>query len=270
MNENHESNRRFWDATASEWKQLRDKDELWRKCPQDPDLAFDGESLCLIQEFLGDLSGKNVCVVGSGDNYAAFALAGLGAKVTSTDISERQLEVAGDRARQLGLKIDFVQTDAAELYPLGTETYDLVCSTNGLFVWIADLENVFRAISRILKPEGFYVFYDIHPFQRPWKDQTKQIEMEKPYWEIGPFISGDPNCETRKFHWTLADVLNPLADSGHVLRKLIEPPVKGSRFWQGSSYMPGTDDSVLNWRQNPLSGLPVWLTVAAQKLAIRR
>ena len=33
-----------------------------------------------------------VCVIGSGDNYAAFALAGLEAAATSTDISEQQLK----------------------------------------------------------------------------------------------------------------------------------------------------------------------------------
>ncbi len=265
MNEAHESNRRFWNNLAPEWKQLRDKDELWRKCLQEPDLAFDGGALSLIQECFRDLSGKKVCVVGSGDNYAVFALAGLGARVTSTDISERQLEIAEDRARHLGLEINFVRTDAAELDPLGTETFDLVCSTNGFFVWIADLAGVFGAINRVLKPGGFYIFYDIHPFQRPWKDQPRRIEIEKPYWNTGPFKSENPGHETYEFNWTLADILNSLAGSGLVLRRLIESPAKDSRFWQDHSYVPGTDASLLDWRQNPLAGLPVWLMVAAQK-----
>ena len=46
----------------------------------------------MILRFAGDLHGKRACVIGSGDNYAAFALAGLGAQVTSTDISARQME----------------------------------------------------------------------------------------------------------------------------------------------------------------------------------
>lgn len=38
-----------------------------------------------------------------------------------------------------------------------------------------------------------------------------------------------------------------------------------SSFWQGFSYLPGTDDSLLDWRSNPRAGLPVWLTLAAEK-----
>jgi 2-polyprenyl-3-methyl-5-hydroxy-6-metoxy-1,4-benzoquinol methylase len=43
-------------------------------------------------------------VLGSGDNQVVFALAGLGAKVISIDISDKQIEVARKRAAVLGLK----------------------------------------------------------------------------------------------------------------------------------------------------------------------
>ena len=58
-------------------------------------LPDDCALLDLIQGFVEDLSGKDVCVVGSGDNHAAFALARLGAKVTSVDLSSAQLEYVG-------------------------------------------------------------------------------------------------------------------------------------------------------------------------------
>ncbi len=107
------------------------------------------------------------------------------------------------------------------------------------------------------------VFYDVHPFQRPWKDQVRPIEMKRPYWETGPFEdeNEDLTCE---FRWTLADLLNPLVLAGLVLRKVIESPAP-ARFWQNFCYGPGGDESLLDWRNNPRAGLPVWLTVAAQK-----
>ena len=61
--------------------------------------------------FLKDADGKEVCVLGSGDNEVAFALTGLGGHVTSVDISERRLAVAADRARTLGLQLTFLQAD---------------------------------------------------------------------------------------------------------------------------------------------------------------
>ena len=263
MNTIHDSNRRYWDGAAESWEKLSDECGFWRRCVTEPDLAFAGGALELIREVGGDLSGKDVCVVGSGDNLAAFALAGMGANVTSTDISGRQLEIASERAAQLALPITLVQADAADLAPVGDAEFDLVCSTNGFFVWIADLRAVFGEVCRILRPGGHYVFYDVHPFQRPWRDQTRPIAVEKSYRETGPFESRDDG--TFEFHWTLADILNPLAASGLILRRVLESAAKDSRFWQRYSYLPGTDDSLLDWNENPRAALPVWLAAAAQK-----
>ena len=263
MNAVHDTNRRYWDRAAGGWEKLSEEDGFWRRCVEEPDLAFAGGALELIREFGGDLSGKDVCVLGSGDNLAALALAGMGANVVSTDISERRLEIASNRAARLALPITFVQADAGDLAPLGDAEFDLVCSTNGFFVWISDLSAVFGEASRILRPGGHYVFYDIHPFQRPWRDQARPIAVEKSYWETGPLE--DQEERTFEFHWTLADILNPLAASGLILRRILESPAKDSRYWQDHAYMPGTDDSLLDWDGNPRAALPVWLAAAAQR-----
>ena len=263
MNSKHDSNRRHWNEAAKWWEELRDKDGLWQRCPNEPDLGFAGGALQLIREVVGNIAGKDACVIGSGDNYTAFALAGMGANVTSIDISEQQLEVAARRAEQLGLSIAFVQADAADLKSIGDKGFDLVCSSNGFFVWIADLHAVFNEILRILRPEGHYVFYDIHPFQRPWKDQIRPIEVEKPYWKTGPIVNEKDG--TFVFNWTLADILNPVATSGFILRQILERPAEDSRYWQDASYLSETDERLLDWNENPRAALPVWLTVALQR-----
>ncbi len=181
MNRIHEANRQLWNDQVAIWEERSNREGRWHRCHEDPDLAFEGGALQLIQTFTGGLSNKKACVIGSGDNMAAFALAGLGAQVTSTDISEERLAMGSRRAEQLGLSISFVRSDAAYLESLADSSFDLVCSTNGFFVWIADLEAVFWEVARILKPGGSFVYFDIHPFQRPWKDQGIPIEMEKSY-----------------------------------------------------------------------------------------
>ena len=45
MNEYHEANRRHWDAAAAAWRELRERDGLWKRCASEPELAFDGEAL---------------------------------------------------------------------------------------------------------------------------------------------------------------------------------------------------------------------------------
>jgi SAM-dependent methyltransferase len=261
----HQANRRYWDATATEWQKLHDQDQLWRECPQQPKLAFEGEALAMIERFMGDLHGKRACVLGSGDNYVAFALAGLGAHVTSTDISSRQLEVARQRADLLGLEIVFVRADAATLEGIGEGEFDLVCSSNGFYVWIAEPGSVFRQVVRVLKPGGFYIFYDVHPFLRPWKDQIAPLEMENPYTATGPFEFEENGQTNYQFHWRVSDLINPLLEAGLFLRHLVESFALDGRFWEGKAYTPGMDQSLLDWQKNPRAGLPSWLTIAAQK-----
>ena len=159
----------------------------------------------------------------------------------------------------------FVQADAADLGLIGNAEFDLVFSSNGFFVWIADLHAVFSEIFRILRPGGHYVFYDIHPFQRPWNDEIRPLEVEKTYWETGP--CGDEKAGPFEFNWTLADILNPLAASGFSLGRILESPAEDSRFWQDRSYLPGTDESLLDWNENPRAALPVWLALALQRPA---
>ena len=259
----HDANRLHWDKSAGYWTEMRERDGLWRRCPAEPELGFAGGAFELIGSSAGDLEGKEVCVVGSGDNHAVFALAGMKARVTSIDISERQLETASARANQLGLKVDFVQADATDLHSLSDRKFDLVCSTNGFFVWIADLRAVFEEILRILKPGGYYVFYDVHPFQRPWAERTLPIEVDKPYWQTGPLR--DEKEGTFEFNWTLADIFNPLADTGFVLGRILERPAGDSSFWEGSSYMPGKNDGLLDWKKNPRAALPFWLAAVLQR-----
>ncbi len=166
----------------------------------------------------------------------------------------------------LGLKIAFVRADAACLDALPDGQFDLVTSTNGFFVWIADPGAVYSEVHRILRNGGFYVFYDIHPFQRPWEQERGIFKMRKPYGQRGPFTSAEGG--SYEFHWTLSDLVNPLVRCGFRLCQVEESSPRSARFFQDASYEApaGVADAMPDWRQNTLAGLPTWLTIAAQKL----
>jgi len=107
----HTSNKNLWNRSAKLWGKRADDRGLWRKCHEEPRLV-----LCdKVMEVLKGVSGKRVCVLGSGDNEVVFAMAGLGARVTSVDISQAQLDIASGRTKKLGLDITFKQADVIDL-----------------------------------------------------------------------------------------------------------------------------------------------------------
>jgi SAM-dependent methyltransferase len=281
VNKMHQANRERWDLASPHYSVWRAGD--WRQCLVDPSLGFERGSLELLQQYVDqDLAGKAACVLGSGDNYAVFALAGMGVQVTSVDISQAQLDVAAERAAELGVEVAFVQGDIINLPVLADDTFDFVCSTNGVMVWIADPAAYYAEVSRILKPGGIFLSYDIHPFQRPWNDPPESLRMVKPYFDSGPkewlddpqtgraILASEASPEERegriptfKCHWTVGELLMALLGAGLELVHVLEEPDTDPGFW-----LPGAteeDGDLIDWRENPRVGLPVWLTLIAKK-----
>ncbi|MGE5223776.1 MAG: hypothetical protein ACM3PY_15165, partial [Omnitrophica WOR_2 bacterium] len=68
-----------------------------------------------------------------------------------------------------------------------------------------------------------------------------------------------------EYNWRLGDLINPLLESGLQLRRLVESPANDPRFWLGPSYLPGGDEGLLNWSDNPRAGLLECLSLTAKK-----
>src|SRR5262245_51080413 len=122
INRFHDASRHRWDAGSESWANRADTRGIWRKEHRDPSLALHTAELA----WLHDVAGKKVAVLGSGDNQVVFALVGMGALVTSVDISELQIQIARSRAAALGLQVDFVQADVVDLSVLCDATFDAV------------------------------------------------------------------------------------------------------------------------------------------------
>ncbi|MDR2588083.1 MAG: class I SAM-dependent methyltransferase, partial [Spirochaetales bacterium] len=158
-----------------------------------PDEGFPREVREMLKKaFSGGFQGKKVLAASSGDNMAAFAFHLLGAEVTSTDISEKQLENASKIADAQGWKINFVLTDTTTLSGIPNASYDLVFTSNGAHIWINSIEKMYQTFYRALVPGGYYVFFEIHPFIHPFISRFNvefppRITVEKPYELTGPF-----------------------------------------------------------------------------------
>ncbi|MBN2076340.1 MAG: class I SAM-dependent methyltransferase [Dehalococcoidales bacterium] len=265
INEIHDTNRKWWDVKSQDWQKL--DEEIWNTCKEQSSFALDRRMQEVFDEFIGNSKGKKACVIASGDNFAVFALAGMGMKVTSTDISELRLNIARERAGILNLDIRFLQCDAADLSPVENEGYDLVISTPGTYVWISDLKKVYTEVCRVLKPGGYLIFHEIHPFTRPFKDQP-EFEIAQPYFETGPYTHEGVDgidVTTHNFYWMMSDFINALADSGLIIRRISEDPAEEPSYWEGRLYNKGGDERLLDWHVNPHAALPQWMVIVAQK-----
>lgn len=229
-----------------------------------PESGFHETTYAMLQGMIPNLQGKRICVPSSGDNHAVFAFHLLGAKVTSVDISERQLENGALLAQKHGWDIEFICDDTMELSKLQSGAFDLVYTSNGVHVWINDLHSMYRNITRILKPDGNYLMYDVHPFTRPFGDRTDQITVVKPYDSTGPF------GEMATYTWRMQDLINAMASSGLHIKRVEEMYAEYNTYWfevSGEREKMSKEelDKLYQWEHNPLAAIPQWLSIHAAK-----
>ena len=249
-----------WNETAdSDWYQSLRTDEKIKELVNEPTNAFHPAVYQLINKYMPDLQGKKVLLPSSGDNHAAFAFALLGAEVTSTDISEKQLERAQEIANKLNLSMRFACDDTTQLLNIEDNSFDLVYTSNGTHAWIADIVTMYKNIFRVLKPTGFSVMFDIHPFNRPFTGEPwKEPKIIKSYEETMP------HC-----HWRVQDLVNAMISARLTIKEMEELQAVNASFWFSYEELIKQKKEICaeinNWEHNPLAALPAWISIAAQK-----
>ena len=96
--------------------------------------------------------------VATGGGHTAVYLAGLGCRVTATDISEAMLEVAGKLAAERGLSIDTCLHEA-EKFPYPDSSFDLVTCRVAAHHF-SDREAFVGEVTRVLKTGGHFLLID--------------------------------------------------------------------------------------------------------------
>jgi SAM-dependent methyltransferase len=264
------------DATRKDWDAYSDayfsKDiglEDYDIIATAPERAFPTEVLEMLRAALPDLRGKRVLVPSSGDNLAAFGFALLGAEVTSTDLSENQLANAKKIADAHGWNVKFQQTDSMTLDGLPDGEFDLVYTSQGVHVWISDLTMMYRSFSRVLISGGQYIFFDTHPFTRPFDDSGNEIKIIKDYRDVGPFN------EVPEHHWRVEDFLRSLIAAGFSIDDYRDLHSSSADLLNydyiyygeyGSYTARETDGGArYDWRNNPWAALPQKIAASAKK-----
>ncbi|MDR2687372.1 MAG: class I SAM-dependent methyltransferase [Oscillospiraceae bacterium] len=256
-----------WDAGSDEYFGTEDYRVTLAEVAKVPRRAFPREVRAMLQEAFPDLKGKKVLVPSCGECIEGFAMHLLGAEVTASDLSSQQIKNAGRAAQSQGWDITFLQSDSMTLEGLPDGEFDLVYTSNGAHVWISDLPMMYGNFQRVLKPGGTYLFFETHPFHRPFGDTG--------FWGFQRVIVKKPYSETRlneiEFHWRVEDFARALLGAGFAiedLRELMphEDDLMG-HAWHYKSYSEREKDKFAryDWRKNPLAALPAWLAMRVTK-----
>lgn len=183
-------------------------------------------------DWFGDLRGRDVLCLASGGGQQAPVLAAAGARVTSFDLSDVQLEKDERVAQREGLALHCIRGDMTDLSALADAAFDLVFHPVSN-VFVADVMPVWRECHRVLRPGGALLAGFMNPalflFDHDEVERTGELVVRHalPYGEPG---SLDPEARRRweasgraaEFSHSLERQIGGQLDAGFVLTGLFE------------------------------------------------
>lgn len=249
---------KLWNDTSDEYyDRAYNVNNDTARLKADPWWAFPTPVRKMLREAFSSFENLRVLVPSSGDNGAVFAFHLLGANVTSADISGRQLENAKKIADGEGWNIEFVNADSMKLDGIPDGEFDLVYTSNGVHVWIDDLAAMYGSFRRALIPNGRYIMFEVHPFNRPFDDSGAEIKLVKDY------------DNTANNHWRVMDLYNAMAAQGfdvqHMEEFHAEPGSHDLWFYQTMEEAEKDGNRKYDMKQNLWAALPAWIGFSAVK-----
>jgi len=113
----------------------------------------------------GDLGGKRVLDLGSGDGTYSVLAYQRGAHVVGLDLSGAMLEASRRRAAVCGSAIEWCQA-SAHLLPFSSSAFDLVIAVTAL-CFVKDPVRAAKEIARVLRPGGSLIIGELGRYS-PW------------------------------------------------------------------------------------------------------
>ncbi|MBN1643542.1 MAG: methyltransferase domain-containing protein [Dehalococcoidales bacterium] len=221
-----------WDDNADLWAEhVRQGWDSYREHLNNP--AF--------LKFIGNLKGKTVLDAGCGEGYNTRIFARMGARMTGVDVSLRMIEHASREEQRESLGIRYETASFADLSGFDGESFDAVVSTMALMDG-PDYEKAIAEIYRVLRKNSDFFFSISHPcfmtegFGWVTDRENKQLltvggYFGKRHWmecwrfsQIPEEIRKDlPLFAIPRFPRTLSEYINPLLQTGFMLKKISEP-----------------------------------------------
>ena len=165
------------------------------------------------------VNGKLILDLGCGTGLLTQKIKNWGGQVIGIDPAEKMIELATLDSPEIDFKVG-----PAEALPFGERAFDVVASSLVMH-YIQDLTKPFSEVSRVLKPNGTFVFSMHHPFQESFKREKIREENKvvmQPYFHNDAYFWKMCGGELLSFHHTFENIVSSLASAGLYIRQLIE------------------------------------------------
>ncbi|OMD84077.1 SAM-dependent methyltransferase [Paenibacillus odorifer] len=197
--------------------------------------------------FFGEVKSKKMMNLMGSNGMKAVALSLLGAEVTVADFSEANARYAADLAQEAGVPLTYIVSDILKLpEDILDGSYDIVFAELGIVHYFTNLTLFMETARRLLSPGGVFVLRDFHPVTTKLissKGSTAKVRKHKvngdyfdssleekkvSYSKYLP-STGKPAGEQEHSvvywrRWTLGEIVTAAANSGLVIRQLVEEP----------------------------------------------
>ncbi len=178
----------------------------------------------------GDVAAKRVLDLGCGRGENAVAFARQGAHVIALDRSPAQLALARKAADAAEVRVEWHESDVADLAFLRADSIDLAFAATTLGE-VDDIDRVFRQVHRVLRPGSAFVFSIEHPAslavgrdgEGPGTLPLGALEVRRSYFDAAPTTVGYGDEQVTVFPRTIADVFAALHRAGYRIDVLLEP-----------------------------------------------
>ena len=234
-----EKNREAWNEAASVHRKNRKVDYM---------VLFKNKNYSMLDTTLSSilnkisLSGRTVAQLCCNNGRELLSIVNTtGATGVGFDISDEFITEAGAIAKSANLNCRFVRTN---IYDLDTEydnNFDLILFTAGALPWFHDLGRLFELVGRMLKPEGYLVIYEIHPFtnllalkDEPVYEAANPYKIAYKYFRDTPWIDnngadyiGKTTYKSKTFTsfvHKLSDIITAIGSNEIVIKEFVEYP----------------------------------------------